>query len=336
MQVDSDAEDSDAIRSIHKKKKAKQKSKKQDTHKLSDFDDSDFEDLEEVKDTRKSGGKLHPLFPKVSRICQKKNPSSTDKKNTFVRCIASRACGTHWAYPHNKKRILGHAANVDDCGSMPEDLRSEAIAAMAVNAIGPPFQMPGASQTHNNSNTMASAVLKRTRTESDVGSVQGPSSKKPSLDVFITVGHKELKENGDYALMLLFACCGIPPTVVDSSEFKRYTSTLNSAYKPPSSTTLSQKLIPEEAAKILQGMIEFLKTCRNCTISFDGGKTRKPKGLYTIHITTADRHSFCVEIDDASCPSHTANYVFEILARACLTIHLFMPSNSHHHAFDRT
>ena len=135
MQVDSDAEDSDAIRSIHKKKKAKQKSKKQDTHKLSDFDDSDFEDLEEVKDTRKSGGKLHPLLPKVSRICRKKNPSSTDKKNTFVRCIASRACGTHWAYPRNKKRILGHAANVDDCGSMPEDLRSEAIAAMAVNAI---------------------------------------------------------------------------------------------------------------------------------------------------------------------------------------------------------
>ena len=126
--------------------------------------------------------------------CRKKNPSSTDKKNTFVRCITSCACGTHWPYPHNKKCILSHAANVDDCSSMPEDLRSEAIAAMPVNAIGPPFQMPGASQTHNNSNTMASAVLKRTRTESDVGSVQGPSSKKPSLDVFITVGHKELKE----------------------------------------------------------------------------------------------------------------------------------------------
>ena len=105
----------------------------------------------------------------------------------------SRACGTHWAYPRNKKCILGHAANVDDCSSMPEDLCSEAIAAMAVNAIGPLFQMPGASQTHNSSTTMAKAVLKRTRTESNVGSVQGPSSKKPSLDVFITAGHKELK-----------------------------------------------------------------------------------------------------------------------------------------------
>ena len=91
--------------------------------------------------------------------CRKKNPSSTDKKNTFVRCITSCACGTHWAYPHNKKCILSHAANVDDCSSMPEDLRSEAIAAMAVNAIGPLFQMPGASQTHNSSNTMALAML---------------------------------------------------------------------------------------------------------------------------------------------------------------------------------
>ena len=122
-------------------------------------------------------------------------------------CIASHACWTHWAYPCNKKCILGHAANVDDCGSMPEDLHSETIAAMAVNAIGTLFQMPGASQTHNSSNTMAKAVLKRTRTESNVGSVQGPSSKKPSLDIFITVEHKELKENRDYALMLLFACC---------------------------------------------------------------------------------------------------------------------------------
>ena len=39
------------------------------------------------------------------------------------------------------------------------------------------------------------------------------------------------------------------PTVVNSSEFKQYTSTLNSAHKLPSSTTLSQKLIPEEAHK---------------------------------------------------------------------------------------
>ena len=117
-----------------------------------------------------------------------------DRKNTLVQCIARHACGTHWAYPHNKKCILGHAANVDDCGSIPEDLRLEAIAAMAVNAIGPPFQIPGDSQTHNSSNTMAPAVLKQTRTESNVGSVQGLSSKKPSLDIFITVGLRELKE----------------------------------------------------------------------------------------------------------------------------------------------
>ena len=129
---------------------------------------------------------------------------------------------------------------------------------------------------------------------------------------------------------------GIPPTVVDSSDFKQYTSTLNSAYKLPSSTTLSQKLIPEEATKILRGMIEFLKACRNCTISFDGGKTRKPKGLYTIHLTTTDRHSFCVETDDSSCLSHTTNYVFGVLARVSLTLPVFVPSNSHHYAFDRT
>ena len=69
-------------------------------------------------------------------------------------CIVSCACGTHWVYPCNKKCIFGHVANVDDCDSMPEDLHSEANVAIAVNTIGPLFQMPGASQTHNSSNTM--------------------------------------------------------------------------------------------------------------------------------------------------------------------------------------
>jgi hypothetical protein len=66
-------------------------------------------------------------------------------------------------------------------------------------------------------------------------------------------------------------------------------------------------------------MIMFFKSCRNCTITFDGGRSKR-NGLYTIRITTADCQSFCVEIDDASRLSHTANYVFEILSRVSLIL----------------
>ncbi|KAF8838962.1 hypothetical protein BDN67DRAFT_906426, partial [Paxillus ammoniavirescens] len=58
-----------------------------------------------------------------------------------------------------------------------------------------------------------------------------------------------------------------------------------------------------------------LATCRHLTITFDGGKTRQPHSVYSIHVTTADRQTFCVELDDSSRLSHTGEYIFEALDR---------------------
>jgi len=125
----------------------------------------------------------------------------------------------------------------------------------------------------------------------------------------------EGEREGDYHLMKCIVCCGIPPTVVDSNEWKEMLAALNPFYQPPSSTTLTERLIVNEAAKITAAVDKLLSTCRNLTITFDGGKIRRPKSTYSVHVTTATRRAFCMDLDDASQLSHTANYILEVLER---------------------
>ncbi|OJA15222.1 hypothetical protein AZE42_10236 [Rhizopogon vesiculosus] len=61
-----------------------------------------------------------------------------------------------------------------------------------------------------------------------------------------------LKEHGDNALMLFVTCTGVPPHVIDSTEFRVFCSTLKANYKPPSATTLSDRLVRNECARIIK------------------------------------------------------------------------------------
>lgn len=122
----------------------------------------------------------------------------------------------------------------------------------------------------------------------------GLTSGKNVLKGFQTERRKVLQDNGDYAVMKFLICCGIPPSIADADEFRDMVSMLNPAYRPPSSTTLEDKLIVNEAAKISHATRTHLQTCRNLTIMFDGGKIHKPTSVYTIHVTTADHRTFYV------------------------------------------
>jgi len=53
--------------------------------------------------------------------------------------------------------------------------------------------------------------------------------------------------------------------------------------------------------------LEYLKTCTDLQISFDGGKLKK-KGFYSVHVTTLDHMSYCLELDDGSRLSHMGEY----------------------------
>ncbi|KZT11747.1 uncharacterized protein LAESUDRAFT_640794 [Laetiporus sulphureus 93-53] len=80
-----------------------------------------------------------------------------------------------------------------------------------------------------------------------------------------------------------------------------------------SATTLRDRLIPEEAVRLQLEIIHYLQGICDLMISFDGGKIRKLKGIYTIHITTSECRGFLMDLNDASHISHTAKYIVEIL-----------------------
>src|ERR1700675_3053065 len=113
--------------------------------------------------------------------------------------------------------------------------------------------------------------------------------------------------------MLFVVCNTIPPHVLDSQEFKNFVKLLNADYIPTSATTFADKLVPDESVKVQKAVISYLRTCQDLTITYDGGKIRRPKAFYSVHITTADREEFCIDLDDASLLSHTADYIDELL-----------------------
>ncbi|KAG2158711.1 uncharacterized protein EDB93DRAFT_1076704, partial [Suillus bovinus] len=274
--------------------KRKHKVQKLDSHILSTFDDDRYISAGEDEDSRKGGAKMHPLLRKV---------------------FASRGCNITWSWPRARQQIMKHAAN--ECPSMAREWRKEArdyMASKAVQGKGKGVVLEAGSKSNLDSNDVMlldveDRLMKKPRMELQVVS----SSKQVASfnKKYVTEGHKALKEKGDQALMLFVTCTGIPPHVIDSDEFKAFCSILNANYKSTSATTLADTLIPNKSARITKMMFDYLKTQRDLTVTFDGGKI--PRRFYTVHVTTADRRTLLLELDDASMLSHTAQYIGELL-----------------------
>ncbi|KAG2131747.1 hypothetical protein DEU56DRAFT_953211, partial [Suillus clintonianus] len=264
---------------------------KLDSKVLANHEDPRYVDLSDPKDTRKGGAKTHPLLLEGSMRCY-----VLQKVKQIFRCIASKGCNTTWATPRNKERILDHLSK---CGWLDSDLRKRAISELGKNAIGPPAHI--SLEDDESHTTTADDGGKRLKSGSKGG--------KLPVKAYIGEGRKILKENGEYAIMKYLVCCGVPPTVVDSEEWKELMAVLNPNFISPSSSTITSHLIVDEAAKITIAIEQYLGASRNLTITFDGGKIRHPKSFYSIHVTTADRRCFCMALDDGSRLSHSANYI---------------------------
>lgn len=149
---------------------------------------------------------------------------------------------------------------------------------------------------------------------------QGATHKKPktlenALVNIATAGGKiEYRDKVNLAIVELFAVSGIPPRILDLPEWKKFVdAATHSKCNPPSATMLREKLIPAEAALVRKYQADFLRTCVNLTLTFDGGSTRKPSSVYTMHITTAERETFFIEGCDATSEHHTAEYIEGLL-----------------------
>jgi hypothetical protein len=225
-----------------------------------------------------------------------------------------------WKYPRAKGRIFKHAKN---CGYLQMEPRRGIMKEMAGQAVGGTAMVkggggngaePDAGSEDSDIGDIKDAAppAKRLKALTTDAAASGSKS-KGGMEGFVRAGRMALQKKADHALLVFVTCCGIPPKVVDSREFKSFVSTLSTDYAPPSETTLRDTLIPVEAANIHLAVLEYLKGCRDLTIAFDGGKLRCSKGLYSVHVTTAERRTFCLALDDASRLSHTGEYISELL-----------------------
>ena len=136
------------------------------------------------------------------------------------------------------------------------------------------------------------------------------------IDVAATTGKAKYEHAITFHLVELFCVRAIPAKVLDAPEWKKFVEeATKSKYNSPSSTTFTEKLVPAEAALVRSYQIKFLDTCINLTLTFDGGATRKPSSVYTVHITTADRETFFMEGCDATDERHTAEFIEGLVTR---------------------
>ncbi len=285
------------------------KVKRPDTKVLASFKDDRYVDLEEKEDTRKGGARIEPVLLKVSALYVDRDEPDPANAASRVRCIASRGCGTTWACPRNKSRILDHASG---CSWLPVDLRQAAEDVLALEAIKK--KRASKQQKPENRKRGQSGVL------SDSDEDQ-PDPKQPRLDTvtstqtkldfarFLKKGETDLNQRGNDALVLLVTSCGLPSSMLDSPFFKDFVAAIQPKYRPPSSTKFRDRLVPQEAARLRTELVQQLKDVRDLTLGFDGGKVRKPRGIYTVTVTTPDRESFLADLNDASGVSHTSKYI---------------------------
>jgi len=219
----------------------------------------------------------------------------------YWRCTGT-GCGHFRAGNSQLSQILSHAMQ---CTHLSPDLKNLASARSTKNALG------------------AKVTPQEFRMEPQADD-NLPSSKKARLllstlkDVALAKGTVKFEDDINHKIVMLFCVSGLPLRVLDTPQWRQLISTATKfKYKPTSSTMVSRTFIPAEAALVRSHQIAFLQALVNLTITFDGGSTRKPSSVYTIHISTADRECFFMEGHDATDEKHTAVYIESLITLVC-------------------
>jgi len=266
----------------------------------------------------------------ANTMTKQKGKKSKDP-DLHVRCIGSVGCKTTWATPRSQLRVFAH---VKSCKWVPFALRKQVMAQMSDGSLGDKVEVMDAEEDEvsgqEGSGMDGGSDLDGTGSDSDQPhakrqkslAVGRPSGSKSVYDLARQSGKQQFKNRADFALLLFLCCNCLPPYVVDSRHFKQLVKVLHPWYKPPHSSTIADNLVPTEATRVRGLQIAYLKTCRDLSISFDGGKIRRPRSVYTVNVTTPDRRSFLVEGDDASNLSHTGKYNAELLEEVGCQLYL--------------
>ncbi|KAL5536596.1 hypothetical protein ACEPAF_419 [Sanghuangporus sanghuang] len=267
------------------------------------FIDIEWAELDALKG--KGGRKRDPLIVEVVIPgYMKKGPDEP----IYYRCVGSgRGCAKIFDKSNGyRERFFYHAAG---CGFVPTELKQRVNNALGKTALGNQLDAHGTSTVPTSCSSCSPSSCTPDRFNG------------PLTDWARGPGRTELNKKINFAVIKFLCACAIPPTVIDSKEWKEVlASSSGGQYQTVSSKFFVNALIPREAAHIHNRQIEILQKSNNLTISFDGGTTAALQSVYTVHVTTPDRRSYLVEGNEASAQSHTGEHLFRVLDQILTTI----------------
>jgi hypothetical protein len=265
------------------------------------------------------GAKTDPLLDLVSSMAYLKS----DPDKLIVRCAgAAYGCTHTWVAPRWKTRVYKHASGCSKLDDIDPTLRDRVRTAMAKESLGD--RVASNPLLDSEDGQPAAKRIKETSSSLSMASATPPmASSMPTQSVQQTsifpIQRKAriaaLKDQLDLDVLKLICVGGIPPSKVDSKEWKTMWKHGNPDYEPASAAVLTESQIPNEAARIETLQLEHLRTCENLTLTFDGNTTKLPQSVYTVHVITPDRRVFLVEGDESSTESHTGEKIYEVLKR---------------------
>ncbi|KAF8326496.1 ribonuclease H-like domain-containing protein [Amanita rubescens] len=209
-----------------------------------------------------------------------------------------------------KDRVFPHAAH---CNHVSDELRHLVDATAAQSSLG--------AKIGSGSQAVAVAPSDLEPKDDIVAHCQNKTSKsqKPAtkFEIDVTrIGAEQLPECVNHAIVKLLCVCGVPPTIVDSDEWKTLMHTLNPRYCLTPSTQFVEKFIPREAAHVHELTAERLQEQDNLTLTFDGNSTRNADSIYLVHYTMPDdRKSYLVHGYKGSDERHTREWVKGIIVK---------------------
>lgn len=150
---------------------------------------------------------------------------------------------------------------------------------------------------------------------------------QPLVAAWKAQSDKSLDQAYKLALVKLVCGAGLPPYMTDGKFWKDFVTTISSGrITPVSGTTLSERLIREEAAHVREETLVALRGSgvRWITIGFDGGASRNCDSFCTIHATTEGRRAYFLDALDTSRDQHSAEYyakeILEVRTLVCLLL----------------
>ncbi|KEP49271.1 hypothetical protein V565_104230, partial [Rhizoctonia solani 123E] len=252
----------------------------------------------------RSGPPPDPLARSLTLPCHPTSDDSRRKDNAYYRCIASSVCSwTLKAWDRSLPRIYKHAARCKALRNWKPALWKHATSMLASMAPGGLGTLDTASK--DDSDTRNGSVI-----------IQRPPHANPFARYDPSI-NMSAPEQLDHALARLISASASPARLVDYPEWSCFTQLLNPSYNPPSSTYIRDRLIPAEARRAVLHMQEYLQNETNISLSFDG-LTAGQQPVYTIHICTADRHTFLYRAD-IFYGSHNTDYIVDLLEQVSLS-----------------